>query len=69
MAEATAKRVAIERQALIETLRPGKGDGTGPRQQPRYSAITKNPHENASVAKITALVAKANAVEAEAVAN
>ena len=68
-ASATARRAAIERQAVLETLLPGKGDGKGQRQQPRYSAITKNPHENASVAKITALAAKANAAEAEAAAN
>ena len=30
LAAAAAKRVAIERQALVETLHPGKGDGKGP---------------------------------------
>ena len=63
LAKAAAKKEAIERQSLLETLRPGKGDGKGHRQQQRYTAITKNPNENASVAKIAALAVKANAVE------
>ena len=66
LAKAAAKKEAIERQSLLEVCYPGKGDGKGHRQQPMYTATAKKPNGNASVAKIAALAAKANAAEGAA---
>ena len=63
LAQAAAKKEAIERQSLREVCCPGKGDGKGSKVNPRYTAIPKKHNEHASVAAIAALAARANAAE------
>ena len=64
LAQAAAKKEAIERQSIREVCFPGKGDGKGSKVQLGYNPMRKKHSEHASVAAISGLAARANTVGA-----